>query len=113
MARYVFPDGELLEVGTVISAMQAVGFEVRHMESLREHYGLTRRAWVANLEAGWDAAVAAAGLARARIWRLYLAASARRFETGHISVNQVLAVKPDRGRSGMPLRPAFGPPTGP
>src|SRR5207302_10156974 len=74
--RYVFPDGELHEVGTIVSAMQEVGFEVRHLESLREHYGLTLRAWVANLEANWEAAVAHAGLARARIWRLYMAASA-------------------------------------
>ena len=49
--RFVFPDGELHEVGTVVSAMQQDGFEVRHLESLREHYGLTLRAWVANLEA--------------------------------------------------------------
>lgn len=103
--RYVFPDGELVEVGTVVSAMQAAGFEVRHVESLREHYGLTLRRWVANLETGWDAAVAAAGLTRARTWRLYLAGSARSFEAARIGVHQVLAVKPDRGRSGLPLRP--------
>lgn len=36
--RYVFPDGELHEVGSVITAMQAAGFEARHMEDLREHY---------------------------------------------------------------------------
>jgi len=105
--RYVFPDGELHEVGRVVSRMQDHGFEVRHVESLREHYALTLRAWVANLEAGWDDAVAAAGARRARIWRLYMAASAVGFEDGNISVHQVLAVKPDRGRSGMPLRPVF------
>ena len=48
--RYVFPDGELHEVGTVVSAMQQQGLEVRHVESLREHYALTLRHWVANLE---------------------------------------------------------------
>ena len=105
--RYVFPDGELVEVGAVVSAMQMVGFEVRHVESLREHYGLTLRRWVANLEDNWDAAVAAAGLTRARTWRLYLAASARSFETANIGVHQVLAVKPDGGRSGFSLRPDF------
>jgi cyclopropane-fatty-acyl-phospholipid synthase len=106
--RYVFPDGELHELGTVISALQRTGFEARHMESLREHYALTLRAWVRNLEAGWDDAVAEAGEARARIWRLYMAGSAVNFEDGNIQVHQVLAVKPDGGRSGMPLRPDFG-----
>ena len=105
--RYVFPDGELHEVGAVISVMQDVGFEVRHVEGLREHYGLTLRAWVANLEANWDAAVRAAGPARARVWRLYMAASALNFEAGRTAIHQVLAVKPDGGRSGLPFRPSF------
>lgn len=92
--RYVFPDGELIEVGEVVSAMQEAGFEVCHVESLREHYGPTLRAWLANLEHNWDQAVAAVGDRRARIWRLYMAASARTFETGRTSVHQVVGVKP-------------------
>jgi cyclopropane-fatty-acyl-phospholipid synthase len=105
--RYVFPDGELHELGSVISLMQASGFEVRHVESLREHYALTLRAWVRNLESNWDAALAEAGAARARIWRLYMTASALNFDAGLTQVHQVLAVRSDRGRSGMPLRPVF------
>jgi cyclopropane-fatty-acyl-phospholipid synthase len=105
--RFVFPDGELHEVGTIVSAMQQDGFEVRHLESLREHYGLTLRAWVANLEGSWDEAVALTSEGRARVWRLYMAASAVGFEAGRIQVHQVLAVKADHGRSGMPLRSTF------
>jgi len=105
--RYVFPDGELHEMGTVVSAMQKAGFEVRHVESLREHYALTLRAWVANLEADWDAAVADVGLARARIWRLYMAGSAVNFEAGRTQIHQVVATRSDGGQSGMPLRPSF------
>ena len=104
---YVFPDGELHEVGSVISTIQDRGFEVRHVESLREHYPLTLRAWLANLEANWDAAVEMIGEPRARVWRLYIAASAARFEDNAVQVHQVLAVKPDGGTSGMPLRPDF------
>jgi cyclopropane-fatty-acyl-phospholipid synthase len=105
--HFVFPDGELHEVGSVISAMQRQGFEVRHEESLREHYALTLRNWVRNLEAGWDTAVAEAGAGRARVWRLYMAASAVNFEDGNIQVHQVLGAKPDGMSSGMPLRPRF------
>ena len=36
--RYVFPDGELLDVGEVVLAMERAGFECRDVESLREHY---------------------------------------------------------------------------
>jgi cyclopropane-fatty-acyl-phospholipid synthase len=106
--RYVFPDGELHDVGRVVSLVQLSGFEVRHVETLREHYALTLRQWVANLEANWDAAVEEVGEARARVWRLYMAGSAANFAAGRTLVHQVLAVPAsDDGRSGMPLRPVF------
>ncbi|HQU26076.1 MAG TPA: cyclopropane-fatty-acyl-phospholipid synthase family protein [Acidimicrobiales bacterium] len=107
--RYVFPDGELHEVGTLVSMFQAHGFEVRHLESLREHYELTLRQWVANLETHWDAAVDEVGPERARVWRLYMAGSAVGFERRHLEVHQVLCVRPDGGRSGVALRPAYDP----
>lgn len=104
VARYVFPDAELIEVGNVVSAMQAMGLEVRDVESLREHYAKTLRAWVANLEAGWEEAIQLVSPARARIWRLYMAGSALGFESNRISIHQVLATKPDpMGKSHMPL----------
>jgi cyclopropane-fatty-acyl-phospholipid synthase len=105
--RYVFPDGELHEVGSVVSAIQRSGFEARHVESLREHYALTLRAWTRNLEAGWDHAVSLVGEGRARVWHLYMAACAITFEEGGNQIHQVLAVKPNAGASGMPLRPSF------
>lgn len=101
--RYVFPDGELEPMSVTIDALEGAGFEVRDVESLREHYGITLRHWVANLERDWDRAVAATSAGRARIWRLYMAGSALAFESNRIGVNQVLAVKtPDRGDAGMP-----------
>jgi cyclopropane-fatty-acyl-phospholipid synthase len=103
--RYVFPDGELHEVGSVVSAIQQAGLEARHLESLREHYALTLRRWVENLETRWEEAVAEVGAARARIWRLYMAGSALGFEAGRLQVHQVLAVRPEHGVSGMALRP--------
>src|SRR5579862_8864441 len=100
--RYVFPDGELHEVGSVVSTLQDCGFEVRDVESLREHYARTLRCWVGNLEANWGDAVAEAGAARARIWRLYMAGSAVNFEEGRTMVHQVLGVREGpKGRSGM------------
>ena len=94
VGRYVFPDGELIDVGRVVLAMEAAGFEVRDVESLREHYARTLRAWVANLESNWDDAVAMVGAARAKIWRLYMAGSVVGFEDGGIAIHQVLGVIP-------------------
>jgi cyclopropane-fatty-acyl-phospholipid synthase len=107
MARYVFPDGELIEVGSVVTELQSVGFEARHVEDLREHYALTLRAWMANLEANWDEAVRLVGRNRARIWRLYLAGCAVNFDDAGTQVYQVLGVKLNGGRSGMDLRPTW------
>jgi cyclopropane-fatty-acyl-phospholipid synthase len=102
---YVFPDGELAPVAQTIGVLEDAGFEVRDVESLREHYALTLRAWVANLESGFRQAVRLASAGRARVWRLYMAASALSFEHNRIGVNQVLAVRtPGSGASGFPLR---------
>ena len=106
-ARYVFPDGELHEIGAVVTAMQHAGFEIRHVESLREHYALTLRRWVRNLEIGWDDAVREAGDARARVWRLYMAAAARAFESSRNEIHQVLATRTSDARRAFPLRPQF------
>ena len=105
--RYVFPDGELHEVGTMVSMFQAHGFEVRHLESLREHYAITLRHWVDNLVKRFDEAVQEVGEQRARVWRLYMAGSAVGFERHHLEIHQVLCVKPVDGVSGVALRPDF------
>jgi cyclopropane-fatty-acyl-phospholipid synthase len=94
IARYVFPDGELHPVTAVVDAMERCGLEIRDDESLREHYALTLRRWVANLAANREAAIAEAGEERERVWRLYMTGSALAFEAGDISVHQVLAAKP-------------------
>ncbi|WP_316769892.1 cyclopropane-fatty-acyl-phospholipid synthase family protein [Streptomyces sasae] len=102
---YVFPDGELAPIGTTVTQLERAGFEVRDVESIREHYARTLRQWVANLEADWKHAVRLTSPGRARVWRLYMAASALAFERNRIGVNQVLAVKPsESGASGLPLR---------
>ncbi|MEV3856753.1 cyclopropane-fatty-acyl-phospholipid synthase family protein [Streptomyces sp. NPDC050095] len=102
---YVFPDGELAPVGNTAGLLERAGFEVRDVEAIREHYALTLRQWVRNLEARRQEAVKLVSPGRARIWRLYMAASALSFERNRIGVNQILAVKtPVSGASGMPLR---------
>ncbi len=103
MYRYVFPDGELIDVGDTLRAMQDAGFEIRDVQSLREHYAETLRHWVRNLEDHWQKAVAEVGEERARVWRLYMAGSSVGFADGGINLHQVLGVVQDaEGRSGMP-----------
>ncbi|MFG2865190.1 cyclopropane-fatty-acyl-phospholipid synthase family protein [Streptomyces sp. ISID311] len=103
--RYVFPDGELAPLGRTVGQLEEAGFEVRDVEAIREHYARTLRQWVVNLEQHWEEAARLTSPGRARVWRLYMAASALSFERNRIGVNQVLAVKtPEGGDSGLPLR---------
>ncbi len=100
--RYVFPDGEMLGLAEMVGALEAGGLEVLDVEALRRHYALTLRAWVQNLEDHWGDAVQAVGEGRARVWRLYMAASALGFESGITGVNQILVQRP--GGAEPPLR---------
>jgi cyclopropane-fatty-acyl-phospholipid synthase len=105
--RYVFPDGELHELGATITLMQESGFEARHMESFRLHYARTLRRWVENLEANWTDAVAEVGRGRAMIWRIYMAGAAVTFERGEIELHQVLAVRADTAATSIPFRQRY------
>jgi cyclopropane-fatty-acyl-phospholipid synthase len=106
--RYVFPDGELAGVGTIISRAQNAGLEVRHEENLREHYALTLQAWCANLVANWDACVQEVGEATARVWGLYMAGSRLGFERHDVELHQVLAVRASAdGDASFALRQAW------
>jgi cyclopropane-fatty-acyl-phospholipid synthase len=102
ISRYVFPDGELHPIDALAATVQACGMEMRDVESLREHYPLTLRHWGANLAADREEAIAAAGVERERIWRLYMAASAVAFERGDVSVFQTLIANPGKP-FGLPL----------
>ena len=102
IARYIFPDGELHPVGDLIAALQTRAMEVRDVESLREHYPLTLRSWLANLRARRDEAVALVGPERVRSWDLYMLGCALAFESGKISVYQVLAAR-EGAAHGLPL----------
>lgn len=103
--RYIFPDGELVHVGVLIDAMENEDLEVQHEENLRIHYAMTLGCWLDNLEDHWDEAVAEVGLRKAKVWRLYLAASKWGFAYNRIQLHQILATRttPD-GDSGLPLR---------
>jgi cyclopropane-fatty-acyl-phospholipid synthase len=102
MERFIFPDGELVAVSDALGIAERTGFEVRDVESLREHYARTLRAWVAGLEANRDAAVATAGEGSYRAWRLYLAGSAQGFASGRLGIFQSLLAKPVDGRVDLP-----------
>ena len=101
--RYVFPGGEPVPISTSLRAAELSGFEVRDVESLREHYALTLHHWVRRLEAHAEKARHITDDKTYRIWRIYMAGAAHGFRVGRFNIYQTLLAKPIRGDSGLPL----------
>jgi len=101
--RYVAPDMHMRPVWETAAMLARPGLELRDVESIREHYAWTVRAWAQTLDRRWDDVVGLIGVAGARIWRLYLAGGALTFAENRMGVDQLLFVRPDDGgASGMP-----------
>jgi cyclopropane-fatty-acyl-phospholipid synthase len=98
--RYVFPDAAPLHVSRVMQAVERSGLEPVHLEGFREDYAETLRHWARNLDERLDEATRLAGPERVRVWRLYLRAARRGFESGFISVFQVRAHASRPSRAG-------------
>jgi cyclopropane-fatty-acyl-phospholipid synthase len=102
--RYVFPDGEMVPITTALCIAEEVGFEIRDLECIREHYTLTSRLWLRRLEAHAAEASAATSEEIYRIWRLMLTGLAYTCEIGRNTVYQALLAKPDEdGNCHLPL----------
>jgi cyclopropane-fatty-acyl-phospholipid synthase len=101
--RYVFPDGELLNLSRMLAAFERAGFEALNVENLHTDYAETLRHWTQRLEANLEEAERLAGSERLRVWRLYLRAARNGFETGRNAVYQLLCSRPlTEGASASP-----------
>jgi cyclopropane-fatty-acyl-phospholipid synthase len=100
--RYVFPQGELPHISTVLKTMQAGGLEALDVESLRRHYARTTGLWSQAFEASGAKLRDMVDEKRWRIWRVYLAGCQWAFEHDEISLYQVLCRKSGRPARGLP-----------
>ena len=100
--RYIFPGGELDDIGHSVAAMEQAGFEVHDVEAWRWHYAQTTRMWCERLAGNRAAAEALAGAQTTRIWLAYLAGCSLAFERGTLCIFQTLAAKRARGRPPLP-----------
>lgn len=92
--RFVFPDSELLSPSENLAPGEKAGLEARDVENLREHYARTLREWLHRLEDHRARAVELVGEPTYRVWRLYMAASARLFASAELGVMQTLWGRP-------------------
>ena len=96
--QYIFPDGDSQHIAYVLDVAAQAGFEVRDVESLREHYALTLKNWLARFEAHANAIRDMLGDIGYRRWRIYLAGARWAFESGYNSIHQALLYKSVAGK---------------
>jgi cyclopropane-fatty-acyl-phospholipid synthase len=92
--RYVFPDAAPLHLSRIQLALERAGLETEHVEGFRLDYAETLEHWAANIDDNLDEATRLAGPERIRVWRLYLRAARRGFESGFTSIYQVRGSRP-------------------
>ncbi len=100
--QYVFPQGELAHLGTVIRSMQEGGLEVRDVENLRRHYARTCALWTENFEANAERIGQLTDDKHFRIWHVYLAGCTYAFEHDWISLYQIVCGKAGQEPSALP-----------
>lgn len=87
--RYVFPDAAPLHLSRVQLALERAGFVTEHVEGFAADYAATLSEWILRLDAHRSEAERLAGAERLRIWRLYLRAARKGFESGFTGIYQV------------------------
>ncbi|MDX6683967.1 MAG: cyclopropane-fatty-acyl-phospholipid synthase, partial [Baekduia sp.] len=89
--RFVFPDAAPLHLSRISFALEGAGLEITHAEGFREDYAETLRHWSRKFDDNLPEAIRLGGEERVRVWRLYLRAARRGFESGFLSIFQVVA----------------------
>lgn len=100
--RYVFPQGELPHIGTVLQTLQEGGLEAVDVEGMRRHYARTLQLWSAAFEAKTERIKHLVDEKRWRIWRVYLVGSQWAFEHDQVSLFQVLCRRAGQLAQGQP-----------
>ncbi len=93
IAKYIFPGGELDDIGHSVVAMERAGFEVHDVEGWRMHYARTCQLWCERLTANREQAIHYVGEEKYRIWVAYLAGVSLAFSRGTLRLFQTVASK--------------------
>jgi len=93
IAKYIFPGGELDDIGRSVVAMERAGFEVLDVEAWRLHYARTCKLWCERLTANREEALKHVSEEKYRIWVAYLAGVSLAFSRGTLRIYQTLVSK--------------------
>ncbi|MEM9139006.1 MAG: class I SAM-dependent methyltransferase, partial [Pseudomonadota bacterium] len=100
--KYIFPGGELDDIGNTVAEMEKAKFEVHDVEAWRRHYARTTEIWCRRLTARRAEAEAMVGAQTYRLWAAYLGGCSLAFQRGSARIYQVLASYSAKGLPPLP-----------
>lgn len=101
--RYIFPDGELIQLTPMLREAEKARWEVVDVDNWRPHYALTLRRWADNLAKAKAQAVQLIGEKLYKIWQLYLMGCAIGFENNQMGIYQTLLRRKKDTQWNLPL----------
>ena len=102
LQKYIFPGGELDDIGNTVAEMERAKFEVHDVEGWRRHYARTCAIWCERLTARRAEAEALVGAQTYRLWSAYLGGCSLAFQRGSARIFQTLASFSAKGLPPLP-----------
>jgi len=102
LQRYIFPGGELDDIGHTVAAIERARMEVHDVEGWRRHYERTTRIWCERLTARRTEAEALVGGPTYRLWVAYLGGCSLAFLRGSARLYQTLVSRSAKGIPPLP-----------
>ncbi|MEM7238514.1 MAG: class I SAM-dependent methyltransferase, partial [Pseudomonadota bacterium] len=102
LQRYIFPGGELDDIGHTLAEMERAKLEVHDVEGWRRHYARTTRIWCERLTRRRDEAEALVGPETYRLWSAYLGGCSLAFLRGSARIFQTVTSQSAKGVPPLP-----------
>ncbi|MEM7190380.1 MAG: cyclopropane-fatty-acyl-phospholipid synthase family protein [Pseudomonadota bacterium] len=102
LQKYIFPGGELDDIGNTVAEMEKAKFEVHDVEGWRRHYARTCKIWCERLTARRAEAELIVGEQTYRLWAAYLGGCSLAFQRGSARIFQTVATFSPKGLPPLP-----------
>lgn len=102
LQKYIFPGGELDDIGNTIAEIEKAKMEVHDVEAWRRHYARTTRIWCERLTARRAEAEAMVGAETYRLWVAYLGGCSLAFLRGSARIYQTVISRSPKGLPPLP-----------
>ncbi|MEM7059224.1 MAG: cyclopropane-fatty-acyl-phospholipid synthase family protein [Pseudomonadota bacterium] len=102
LQKYIFPGGELDDIGNTVAEMEKAKLEVHDVEGWRRHYARTTEIWCRRLTERRAEAEELVGAQTYRLWAAYLGGCSLAFTRGSARIYQTVASFSAKGMPPLP-----------